>query len=149
MSRRDTSCRVSCVHRLGVQRRRGEPRLYRKVILLHPKNSRKINRTETIRAARGDSLAPTRCNSPPGDWADAKDGVPVWFPGFSCCDQRTAGRMARGRARLTDVCLMAESRRSSLAVQFGKKRFFLKHIAGAQQFHEWILRAGAGAADLS
>src|ERR1022692_3709341 len=48
ISRRDVACRVS-----AFQARRGTPRLYGKSILLHPKNSWKINRPET----NGDRLS--------------------------------------------------------------------------------------------
>jgi hypothetical protein len=45
--------------------------------------------------------------------------------------------------------LLVDARRSSLAVQFGEKRFFLQRIAGPQQFQERILRVGSGAARLA
>jgi hypothetical protein len=46
-------------------------------------------------------------------------------------------------------CLLVDARRSSLAVQFGEKCFFLQIIAGPQQFQERILRVASLAAALA
>ena len=78
-----------------------------------------------------------------GDWADAKDGVSICFPVFS-----GIGSCYRPGCLLA-VLLLANGRRSSLAAQFGEKRFFLQRIAGPQQFQEWILRVGRIAAGLA
>ena len=50
--------------------------------------------------------------------------------------------------KLAGSRLLVDARRSSLAVQFREKRFFVQRIAGSQQFQEWILRVGCGAAGL-
>jgi hypothetical protein len=90
-----------------------------------------------------------------GDWADTKDGVSIWFPVFCwdrfCWDQGAIGRMLIRLYWRTSIGggLLIDARRSSLAVQFGEKRFFLHRIAGPQQFQEWILRVGSGAARLA
>jgi hypothetical protein len=34
-------------------------------------------------------------------------------------------------------------------LQLGDKRFFIKRIAGSQQFQQWIIRVGSGAAALA
>src|SRR5271167_1419743 len=54
ISRRVAACRVFCGRHLGVHGRRGKPRLYRKVILLHPKILGKLTGPKpSLRGYRG------------------------------------------------------------------------------------------------
>jgi len=86
-----------------------------------------------------------------GNWADTKDGVSIWFPVFAGIGARLGERCWAGLYWLTFTgwLLLANSRRSSLAVQFGEKRFFLQRIAGPQQFQKRILGVGSAAAGLA
>ena len=123
-------------------------------------NSRKINRTETFQeVCRGSLLSTSRADHR-GLGRHQRRGADLvpGFRGHVWLDSFIAGiKGGRYWGKLADSLLLAESmgwrllvnaHRIPLAVQFSEKRSFIQRIAGPQQFQEWILHVGCGAACL-